>query len=147
MNDIFGETPPAEVQQELAAMFGQQPAGAGTADAKTAEVITRAVSLVGEYRRWADAPPGAHIDPVTGPEIRIDAWEWMPWAAAALSDLLALVGEEKPAGASVLTSQSTKVGRHWAPVWPGVEARLGSFASVNEAAYAWIDTRPEVRRG
>lgn len=45
---------------------------------------------------------------------------------------------EKPEG---LTGTSRKIGRDWARMKPGVQARLISFGGLNEAAYAWIDVR------
>ena len=43
-----------------------------------------AIELITQYNRWKYAPPGARTNPVTGPEIQIDPYEWMAAAVRLL---------------------------------------------------------------
>jgi|SRR5579872_7093405 len=45
-----------------------------------------------------------------------------------------------------LTSQSTRAGGDWVPVWPGLEARLRPAFAADAPPAAWIDVRPETRQ-
>src|SRR5258707_8941923 len=69
-------------------------------------------------------------------------------AVAQVHATLALAWEKNPygrrdGGLERVTGASRQLGREWARLRPGVQARLISFGGINDQAHAWIEVREE----